>query len=340
MASIRSSSENIVETILNTRMISPEQVIEIRRDVWPDGTINRAEAEMIFEINDVLEHRCGEWDDLFAEAIVAHLIENADPRGYISESDAAWFEERIKRDDAICGTTELETLIQLLEKAIDAPERLEILALETVRNAVLEGDYELLGNARLRQGVLGDPEVALLRRVIYAKAAGRSEAISRAEADLLFDLNDATVCAENCSAWSALFVNAISNYLLVQSGYEPPSRERMKQIDLWLNQPSDGKNGFLKEMANGIGRGSFFSDVSDIFNGITPMEEYYASRVNADAQNREAAEHVNAQEAAWLCARIGRDGALTPNERAVLLFLKAGRYDLDAALDPLMKRIG
>ncbi len=340
MALIRSSSENIIETILNSRTISPEQVIEIRREVWPDGKINRAEAEMMFEINDVLEHRCGEWDDLFGEAICAHLIESADPRGCISEADAAWFEERIKRDDAICGVTELETLIQLLEKAINAPERLEVLALEAVRDAVLEGDFELLGNARLRKGVLGDPEVALLRRVIYAKAAGRSEAISRAEADLLFDLNDATVNAENCPAWSALFVNAISNYLLVQSGYEPPTRERMKQIDLWLNQPSGGKSAFLKDMADGIGRGSFLSDIKRMFDGTTPMEEHYVTRLEAEAAGHAAASRVDAQEAEWLCERIGRDGALTPNERAVLMFLKAGGYELDAALDPLVKRIG
>ena len=330
---------NAVEIILDTRTVSPEQVIDLRRKVWPDGRICRREAEVLFEINDTLEAICGEWRDFFAETMVAHMVEQADPRGYISEDDAAWFCERVLRDGTIRGETELETLIQLLEKATDAPASLEILALEAVKDAVLKGDGVVLGNASLTPGVLDDPEVALLRRVLYAKASGRSEAIGREEAELLFDLNDATASANNASAWSALFVNAISNYLLVHSGYEPPSRERMKQVDRWLNQPSDGVMGFTTRMAQGLGDVRHAARAINIFGTDTPMEEVYRSRMRSEEGARRVAAQVDEAEAAWLIERIQRDDALTVNEMAVLKFLRETALILHSSLEPMMRRI-
>ncbi len=330
---------NSVETILDTRAVTPEQVLDLRRTVWPDGNICRREAELLFEINDTLETVCGEWRDFFAEAMAAHLVEQADPRGYIGEEDAAWFRARVLADGKIKGETELETLVQLLEKAADAPEALEILALEAVKDAVLHGDHKVLGNAALVPGELGDPEVALLRRVLYAKAAGRSEAISRAEAELLFDLNDATLGADNASSWSALFVNALSNYLLVHSGYEPPSRERMKQVDRWLNQPSDGLAGFGRRMASGIANMGHTLQSMDIFGTDTPMESVYRSRLEAEKSERQVAARVDDGEARWLIQRIDHDGALSVNEAALLHFLKASGLPLDESLRPLLARI-
>ncbi len=330
---------NAVEIILDTRTVSPEQVLDLRRKVWPDGRICRREAEVLFEINDTLERVCGEWRDFFAETMVAHLVEQADPRGYISEDDAAWFVSRVMQDGTIKGETELETLIQLLEKASDAPVSLEILALESVKDAVLNGDHRVLGNATLVPGVLDDPEVALLRRVLYAKAAGRSEAIGREEAELLFDLNDATASADNSSAWSALFVNAISNYLLVHSGYEPPSRERMKQVDRWLNQPSDGVMGFMTRMGQSLGDIRHAAQAINIFGSDTPMEDVYRKRMRSEEGARRVAAQVDEAEAAWLVERIQRDGALSVNEMAVLKFLREAGLPLHTSLDGMMRRI-
>lgn len=337
MAQHNSATQNVIETILNTRTVTPEQVIALRRHVWPDGVICRREAEVIFEINDTVEKVCGEWRDFFAEAMVAHMVEQAEPRGYISREDAAWFCSRILIDHKVHGETELETLIQLLEKATDSPQSLELQALNAVRDAVLRGEHKVLGNARLKPGVLGDPEVALLRRILYAKAAGRSEAISKEEAELLFDLNDATANEPNCPAWSALFVNAISNYLLVHSGYEPPSRERMKRVDLWLNQPGGGVRGFMRSMLEAPDAASF--DIIGNAAAESPMEEYYRTRSYSEKKAQTAAEKVTAEEAKWLIDRINRDGALTLNEIALLHFLKESDIEMHPSMNVLFKRV-
>jgi len=131
---------NTIETILDSRTVTPQQVLDLRARVWHDGVVNRREAELLFEINDTLESICGEWRDFFAEVMIAYLIEQAEPRGYISTEDAAWFQERLLLDGQVKGETELETLIQLLEKAVHVPSSLVLLAMNAVREAVLELD--------------------------------------------------------------------------------------------------------------------------------------------------------------------------------------------------------
>jgi hypothetical protein len=49
-------------------------------------------------------------------------------------------------------------------------------------------------------------------------------------------------------------------------------------------------------------------------------------------------EAVTGAEASWLAERIGRDGKLTPNERALLTFLKAESPSIDPALRQLLER--
>ncbi len=330
---------NTMETILDTRAVTPDQVLDLRRTVWTDGTLCRREAELLFEIDETLETVCGEWRDLFAEAMVAHLIGQARPRGHVSDADAAWFRERVERDGRIRGETELETLVQVIEKAVTVPESLTTLAIDAVCAAVLEGDRAALGNAALVAGELGDPEVALLRRVIYAGSGGRSAGISHGEAERLFDLNDATVGADNAESWSVLFVNAIANYLLTHTGYAPPSRERMKQIDRWLNSPTDGLAGFGRRLARGVTRFGDNIQALNVFGTETPLQAVYRERDAEARATRGRAGRVDAGEATWLVARIDRDGALTRNEAALLHFLRESGLPLDTSLDPLLARL-
>ena len=326
MSALNRAERDVVQIILNTRAVTPEQVLEMRRVVWPDGHICRREAEVLFEINDTLEHSCGEWGDFFAGVMVAHLVEQASPRGYVSEEDAQWFASRVLHDDEIRDATELETLIQLLEKAMTVPPALEMLALRAVRRAVLTGDDAALGTVgKPRAGVMDDVAVAALRRILYAKASGESEGVSRDEAELLFELNDATVDAQNCEAWQPLFVNAVANFLLVASGYEPPSRERMREIDLWMNAESRGVAGFIREAL----RGGREADAE----APDRLEDYYARRVTWAAAERAVAERIEADEASWLIRRLNRDGVLSPNERALLNFIEAGGFEVDPTLE-------
>lgn len=332
-------SHDVLSNIIKSKTVSLEDVLVLRRQVWPDGAISKSEAEMLFRMNDAIENGCAEWDDFFVEAITTFLVDQAHPEGYVSDPEASWFEQRILQDGKICGATELETLINVLERAIHVPHRMEMLALETIRDAVLNGDKLILSNGTLEKGVIGDPEVALLRRVLYAKGGSRSEAISLDEAELIFDLNDATAAETTCTAWTTLYVNAISNYLLTQNDYIAPSRDRLKEIDKWLNRPSAGVIGFTsaieRDLGNSYRPGGMFADIRSAFGGLSPMEELYERRSGEKA--RSDAGRIDSDEARWLITRISRDVRLTTNERALLVFLNAGGYAVDSSIRDLVE---
>lgn len=332
---------DVLTNIMRDKRVTPDDVLALRREVWADGLIGRDEAELLFRIDEALEAGCAEWRDFFVEAISGHLVDQAKPQGYVSEQDCAWFEGRIAQDGAVRGATELEALVKVLERAVFVPHRLEMMALATVRDAILRCDGEILGDAAMQPRVIGDPEVALLRRVLYAKAGARSDGVSRDEAELLIELNDATAASENCAAWTALFVNGVANYLLVQSGYEPPSRERMKEIDRWLNAPSRGIAGFRDAMRPSASKSrGWLADAAASFRSESLMDQYYAVRNVASEIMQAEAEAVDTDEAAWLTDRLQRDGVITPNEKALLAFLKAEGAELSPALQRLMERAG
>jgi len=324
-------SHDVLSGIIRRKAVNLEDVLILRRYVWPDGAISKSEAEMLFRINDAVETSCGEWDDFFVEAITTFLVDQAHPEGFVSEGDAGWFERLILTDGKICGATELEALITVLERARHVPHRLEMLALETVRDAVLNGDKILLSNDMLEKGVIGDPEVSILRRVLYSKAGARGDAISLDEAELLFDLNDVTAEGTRCGTWMTLFVNALSNYFLSQNDYIAPSRDRLREIDNWLNRPSAGVIGFAEAVARRnetVQRsGGVFADIKSAFGELSPIEEAYERRSGEDARS---------DAGRWLIERLTRDGLLTVNERALLVFLRVGGYEVDPALDELI----
>jgi len=328
---------DVLSSIIKNKAVTLEEVLILRRQVWPDGKISKSEAEMLFRMHEAIETGCAEWDDFLVESLTAYLVDQPHPEGYVSESHAAWFERHIRFDGRIRGAAELETLVSVLERAVHVPHRMEMLALQTVHDAIIEGDGSKLANTGLVKGIIGDPEVSLMRRAIYAKAGSRSDAISLDEATLVYDLNRAIDADAKCPAWTTLFVNVISNYLLDQSGYLAPTRDRLREIDSWLNRPSSGVIGFASAVAKRqmpeTRSGGEFSDIKSAFGNLSPLDEAYVLR-NGDVPTDAAQTH--SLEARWLIDHLRRDEPLTTNERALLVFLKTGRFIVDPALKALI----
>ncbi len=67
-------------------------------------------------------------------------------------------------------------------------------------------------------------------------------------------------------------------------------------------------------------------------------EEAWAERNRAHAEATCMAEQVTEQEAQWLADRLGRDQAITANERALLTFLQRESASLHPLLRPLVEK--
>ena len=314
--------------------LSEDDVINVRRYVYGDMAVSVEEGEALFRLNnaDITYHDT--WYELFPEAILDILVHQAKPEGYVSEDKAAWLVTQIMADGHICGKSELDAVLHVLEKAREAPESLEQFALRAVADSVISGKGPTRSGLDLKPGVIAEAEVELLRRVLYAGAGSRGVAISKAEAEVLFDINDATIEAENAPGWSELFAKAVANYMMAMSGFTPPSRKIALERENWLEQPGGfegGLGGFFKKMFSG--------GVGGIRDAYGDTSDPFTARGNEMLAEIAANEVVTEDEASWLVERIGRDGILHENEKALLRFIREESPNIHPSLRPLLEKV-
>ncbi|MEO0978873.1 MAG: hypothetical protein AAFY24_16515 [Pseudomonadota bacterium] len=312
--------------------VGEDDVITLRRFIYGDMAVSLDEGAALFRLNDAGLTYADTWYELFPEAIADILVNQARPEGYVSNENVDWLIAQIEADETVCSRTELDAVLHVLEKAREAPESLEQFALKAVSTSVISGKGATRAGHDLKPGVISDAEVEILRRVLYAGAGCGGVAISRTEAEILFDLNDATVEAENAPAWSELFSKAVANHLMAMSGFTPPSRDVALAREDWLNQPGGyerGLGGFFRKMISGG-----VSGIRESYAVNDPFAARGASMEAAIAAN----ETVNEDEAAWLVERIGRDGVLHENEKALLRFIREESPNIHPALQPLMDK--
>lgn len=338
---IAASRPDAVASILTAGSISRDDVARLRAEVFHDGVVSRDEAERMFDLNDRCTHNDPAWVAFFVEGLTDHLVWRTEPHGHVSADDGRFLIERIRKDGRIDSRAEFELLVTVIDRAESCPQELVLLALGAVRDVVLQGSGLLFGPKRRRAGIVDTADVEALRTILYAQAGDGSLRVSRAEADLLFDLNEATRGADNAPAWQSLFVHAIAGHLTNPLGAPRlPTREQALARQRWLESGSGGAGGILAGMAGEIVRGRFGSAWAalDPFGARERQTEAAEAAAEATAQAERAA--IDSAEAAWLCARIPDTRAVDDNERALLTFIKAEAVTVPAVLAPLFARAG
>ena len=284
--------------------LAPTDILALRRIAWPDGRIDPAEAEAIFDLNDALHPSDREWVDFFVEAMGDYVVRQSAPAGYVDEAKAEWLTARIDRDGRVDSLGELELLVKVLETATQVPERLKDYALAQIEAAVLTGAGPTRDGSALDPGSVNAAEAMLLRRILFAQAGDGPASISRAEADMLFRIKDLSLGAANAPEWDRLFVQAVGNHLMAYNGYRPLAREEAVRLEAFVsdNQPSIGR--FFGRMAAAVLSG---------FSSAAPetCPDHEALQMAARA--------IEPAEAAWLKERLAAE--LDPLETALLDFI-------------------
>lgn len=318
--------------LLQKSVVSADDVRLFRRAVFSDAKICRQEAESLFAVNDGLKKADPAWYEFFVEAQSDYLVRQADPEGYISEDNARWLIDMISADGKVKSTCELELLVKSLEIARSSPDFLSAYALDQVRASVLAGTgpYSRAGHAM--PGVVTKGDVAMLRRILYAFGSDGNLAITRAEAEVLFDLNDQTRRAANDPAWRDLFVKANANYLMAHTVFKAPDRAEAKRRAAWLDA-REGTGGFLKSMLATLTSGNI-AGVRDAF----AEGDLWKERNEAFAAGAATAERITSGEIAWLIDRIDQDGTVHANERALLEFIREESPRIDPGFEALLEK--
>lgn len=197
-----------------------------------------------------------DWAAFFVEAVAAHLLEHSAPEGAITVDKADWLADQLvdpqsasHRSNKPRGETPsvagfiaespraLPLLLRLMEGARSVAPALPAFALRQLLGAIITGEGPLSAGRVHFSRVVDSHDVALLRRVLMAGGGGEGRAVSRQEADTLFDIHDATCGAANDPAFEPLFVRAIVQHVRAASGLHAGSRAS-------LSMPSaDTRNG-------------------------------------------------------------------------------------------------
>ena len=310
------------------RDITEADVLALRRTYYENGTISQEEAEGLAALDLRPGRKHPSWRMFFVEALTDYLVHQAKPEGYITAENADWLVARISKGGVVATANGFETLVHVLEEASFAPESLVHFALHQIRMGIIDG-HGALSAGRLE----GTPRVTaedvdLIRRVIYAFGGDRAVAVSRAEAEVLFQINDGTEEDQNDPAWSELFVKAIANHLMAASGYQPPPRDVALAHEAWVSS-REGVGGFLSRMLSGG-----MSGVLDTYQQ-QDGEDLELARLERQKLEIVTSEEITEPEAKWLIEKL-RQHPLHHNERALLAFLKAESPRIDPALEAMM----
>ena len=186
-----------------------------------------------------------------------------------------------------------------------------------------------------QQGTIRECEVELVRRILYAFGGEGSVAITRPEAEVLFDINDNICDPQSSAAWTDLFVKAVTNVVMAASGQAVPTREEALRRDAWLMEAK----GELSPLALLTAMVSSSIDAVRATYQDQSAEERALVRLEQQRIEIITNEEITQAEAGWLCERIGRDGRLTPNEAALVGYLQKEspkiHPDLQAAVERL-----
>jgi hypothetical protein len=320
--------------IAKRNAISADDVLNLRSTVYKDGVSSPAEVESLFALDGACQDKAAEWAVFMIEATCDYVVHQEKPEGYLSEQNAAWLQGLIARDGRMDGKTELDLMIRVMEAARSVPAAFSDYVLSQTHNAVCDASGSLFaqdGEGRMR---ITGQTASTVRRVLYAMGGQGNIAVTRAEAELMFNINDKATSPDNDPAWNDLFVKSIANFMMAASGYQTPNRERALAQDEFLNSAgTSGLGGFFSRMMEGT-----FANPSAWLKSDS-IEDRFAERNKEMEHQSSEAERVTGEEAQWLAGRIGHDGRMGANERALVEFIKAESPSLHPEFQKLAAKV-
>ncbi len=195
---------NLAADILADGIIDADEVVRIRERIYADGIVDREEADFLFQLNDAVTGKDNDpsWKALFIDALTDHVLKDEASPGVLDADEANYLIEKIQGDGQV-DEVELELLVNVTAQAEECAPAFNAFVLDAVKKAVIA------------DGIVDAREVEMVKKVIYGTGSGAGEGVDRAEADMIFDINDATTGnTGHDPSWKELFVRAIAAHVL------------------------------------------------------------------------------------------------------------------------------
>jgi hypothetical protein len=341
-----------IDEIRQRGTIRDVDVQSLRQNLTEDGAVTALEADLLLMLNTACRIKDASWADFFVESLTDYLVHQAAPEGYVTAANAEWLTLRFSRDGRITNHAELELIVSILEEARWAPPSLPLLVLRQMRTGVLTGRGPLRTGAPVLAGVITDPEVELVKRVLVA--CDDALPVTRSEAEALFDINAAISDPSGHTGWSELYVTAIANAVMWAAGYAVPGRREAlgslslgaatiaaTTLELPRGVTSDEIAARLAHSDNiTLSRGP------SAFSTCRPHSSEERALARLERQRIEIITHAEIAEPDidWLVGQIGsqisaRGGRAGTNEHQLLARIERSSPALHPALEPLLRTV-
>ncbi len=330
---MRVLTSDAVEEIICRGSIKDGDVNRLSQSLRDDGTIEQHEAEQLLAINTACPVQGPAWRDFFVDAITDYLVRQLEPTGYVTAEKAHWLVSQISQDGRVTTKTELDLLVRVLEKARWVPASLVTFALAQVRAAVVHGDGPLrLGQVPIR-GAIAEREVELIRAILCSLGSDSALPITRAEAEMLLDINAALQGSPARPAWTDLFVKATANVLMSSAGYAAPPRRTALGADRGPRREPWPVAALTTMVALSL------NSVRDAYHRQS-FEERALSRLERQRIEIVTNEQMTEVDGRWLAHRLTGDIRLSATEEALLAYARREKLIPDPAALPELARDG
>lgn len=337
------SIADIAARIASERSVTPADALTVRRIIYGnDGRVDQREAEALFSIEHVRTGHCAEWSQLFVEALSDYLINQAAPSGYLSDENAAFVIAQVKRRKLPSTDGDLALIVNVIEIAREVPPSFSAFALQLAKDAVIYGDGPDARGRDHGTGRVTEADIAILQRILWGAGSEGLLAVSRAEAEALVAIADATTGADNDPAFDDLFARAIGNYLIGATGRAVPKREDALRWQTGANYKADVVAALSRVLS------SVPQALDPIFMADTLRNARSLSEdVEAEHERRNAARDMamdlaaamTPDKAGWLADHVNKNGLMNGPEKALVRFIAREAKSLDPSLKELIGKV-
>jgi hypothetical protein len=309
--------DDIIGNLTRAGQISADDVLAMRAQVYGARTIDADEIRALAGLDAATGERAPEWGAFLAEAMTDYVVHQVDPPGYVVDEQGDWLMGLFPGGLKIDGS--LQALVEVLDAADGVPARLDAFVLAGARAAMVA------------KGVLAAADVQLLRRLVFAGGGEGNLAVTREEADALFDIHDAARDAANDASWPDFFAKTVGASLVAVSPFTPGTRDEAVRDEAWLNK-KDTLGGFVAGM---LKTPDIAGAMHDVLHPFADEEQEWAGEETRFEAESAGAVVITDDEAKWLVSRLGQ-GQLSDAERHLIGFIRDQSPQVSPLLQPLL----
>ncbi|RYC29508.1 hypothetical protein D3273_23525 [Lichenibacterium minor] len=112
------SAPDILSAVAGRPDVSRQDVASLHRHLFAEGSIDRAEAEALFDLERAALSRCDAWTNFFIQAVTDHVVWGARPTGRLDDAQADWL---IAQVDTARTPAAFALLVNVLDEAQTVP---------------------------------------------------------------------------------------------------------------------------------------------------------------------------------------------------------------------------